>query len=164
MHQPEIDKEKLTAMIKKHQGRKWGLVYLLQEIQAEFGFIPPQSIEPMAAALNLFPSEIQGVITFYSGFSLEPKGKFVIKVCRGTACHVKGSRTVLRLMRKELDIDEGHTTPDYHFTLETAACLGACALAPTMMVNKSYFGKLSPPKVTTTLAAYGHGAPTEEPS
>ncbi len=162
MDQPEISKEKLTAIIKKHQHRKWGLIYLLQEIQEECGYIPPESIEPIAAALNLFASQVQGVITFYSGFSLEPKGKFVVKVCRGTACHVKGSRSILRLMRKELNIDEGQTTPDYRFTLETAACLGACALAPTMMVNKTYFGKLSPPKVSTTLTEYGRGSSEEE--
>jgi len=163
MDQPEISKAKLAAIIKKHQSRKWGLIYLLQEVQEECGYIPPESIEPIAAALNLFPSQVQGVITFYSGFSLEPKGKFVVKVCRGTACHVKGSRSILRLMRKELDIDEGQTTPDFRFTLETAACLGACALAPTMMVNKTYFGKLSPPKVSTTLTEYGRDSSEEEP-
>ncbi|MCJ7593921.1 MAG: NAD(P)H-dependent oxidoreductase subunit E, partial [Desulfobacterales bacterium] len=94
------------------------------------------------------------VITFYTGFSQEPKGKYVIRVCRGTACHVKGGRSILRLMKRELDLEEGETRSDYQFTLETVACLGACFLAPTMMVNQTYFGKLSPSKVTTITAQY----------
>jgi len=154
MNKPEIDWQKLAAIVEKHRGKKWGVIPLLQEVQENFGYIPPESVEPIAEAMHMFPSQIQGVITFYAGFSLEPKGKFVIRVCRGTACHVRGSRSIIRLMKKELNVDEGETTPDYRFTLETAACLGACALAPTMMVNKTYFGKLSPPKVTTTLAEF----------
>jgi NADH:ubiquinone oxidoreductase subunit E len=98
---------------------------------------------------------VQGVITFYAGFSLEPKGRYVVRVCRGTACHVKGGRSILRLLKKELGLDEGETDPEYRFTLETVACLGACFLAPAMMVNRTYFGKLSPTKVTTILAQYG---------
>ena len=93
---------------------------------------------------------------------MKAKGKYVIKVCRGTACHVKGSKSILGVMKKELHLNEGETTPDYRFTLETAACLGACALAPTMMVNKTYFGKLSPPKVSSTLAEYGKAEVKEE--
>jgi NADH:ubiquinone oxidoreductase subunit E len=105
--------------------------------------------------LNLFPSEVQGVITFYSGFSLKPKGKYVLKVCRGTACHVKGGQSLLRLMKGDLGLEDGETSEDYQFTLETAACLGACALAPTMMVNRTYFGKLSPVKVNSILTQHG---------
>ena len=85
---------------------------------------------------------------------MEPKGKYVLRVCRGTACHVKGSRSVLRLMQKELDLKEGETSSDYQFTLETVACLGACFLAPTMMINRDYFGKLSPIKVSSLLGEY----------
>ncbi len=102
----------------------------------------------------MYPAEVQGVITFYAGFALEPKGKYVLRVCRGTACHVKGSRSVLRLMQKELELKEGETSPDYQFTLETVACLGACFLAPTMMINRDYFGKLSPTKVSSLLGEY----------
>jgi NADH:ubiquinone oxidoreductase subunit E len=85
---------------------------------------------------------------------LKPKGKYVCRVCRGTACHVKGSRSILRLMKQELGLDEGETSPDYQFTLETVACLGACFLAPTMMINRDYFGKLSPTKMTSVLGEY----------
>ncbi|MGD8257473.1 MAG: NADH-quinone oxidoreductase subunit NuoE [Desulfobacterales bacterium] len=154
MKPPEIELGKLDAIIEQHQHEKWGLIPLLQDVQEEFGFIPPETIEPIAAALNLFPSQVQGVITFYSGFSLKPKGKYVCKVCRGTACHVKGGRSILKLMKQELDLKEGETSEDYQFTLETVACLGACFLAPTMMINHDYFGKLSPPKVTSVLGEY----------
>ena len=154
MKPPEIDLDKLNAIIDQHQHEKWGLIPLLQDVQEEFGFIPPETIEPIATALKLFPSEVQGVITFYSGFSLKPKGKYVCKVCRGTACHVKGGRSILRLMQKELGLEEGETDPEYRFTLETVACLGACFLAPTMMVNRTYFGKLNPTKLASVLAQY----------
>lgn len=155
MKPKEIDWSELTNIIGKHRNDQWGLIPLLQDVQEVFGYIPPDSIDPIAEALNIFPSQVQGVVTFYAGFSLEPKGKYVIRVCRGTACHVKGGRSILRLMKRELDLDEGETSPDYQFTLETVACLGACFLAPTMMVNRSYFGKLSPPKVNTIVAQYG---------
>lgn len=116
---------------------------------------PPESIEPIAEVLKIFPSQVQGVISFYSGLSLKPKGKNVIRLCRGTACHVKGARSVLRLMKRELGLEEGETSADYQFTLETVACLGACFLAPALMVNRNYFGKLSPTKVNTILGQYG---------
>jgi len=151
----EIDWGRLEAIIDKNRGEAWALIALLQDIQETFGYIPMKSIEPIAEALNLFPSQVQAVISFYAGFSLKPKGKYVLKLCRGTACHVKGGRSILRFMKKELGLNEGETSPDYQFTLETAACLGACALAPTMMVNRTYFGKISPPKVTNILAEYG---------
>jgi len=154
MKPKEIDREQLKAIIDRHRNETWGLIPLLQEIQETVGYIPPESIEPVAEALNLFPSQVQGVITFYAGFSLEPKGKYVVRVCRGTACHVKGGRSILRLMQKELGLEEGETDPEYRFTLETVACLGACFLAPTMMVNRTYFGKLNPTKVASVLAQY----------
>ena len=154
----KIDWEKIEGIIDKHRDQKWALIPLLQEIQEAFGYIPPESIEPAAEALNIYPSQVQGVITFYAGFSLEPKGKYVLKVCRGTACHVKGGRSVLRLIKKELELEEGMTTPDYQFTLETTACLGACALAPTMMVDRTYFGKLTPPKVSSIISEHDRGS------
>ena len=151
----EIDWGQLEAIIDKGRGETWALIPLLQDIQEAFGYIPEESIEPIAEALNLFASQVQGVISFYGGLSLKPKGKYVIRVCRGTACHVKGGRSILRLMKKEVGLNEGETSPDYRFTLETVACLGTCFLAPAMMVNSTYFGKLSPPKITTILTQYG---------
>ncbi len=156
--QRKVDWEKIEGIIDKYKDQKWALIPLLQEIQEAFGYVPPESIEPIAEALNVFPSQVQGVITFYAGFSLEPKGKYVLKVCRGTACHVRGGKSILRLIKKELELEEGMTTPDYQFTLETTACLGACALAPTMMVNRTYFGKLTPPKVSSILSEHARGS------
>jgi len=155
MEPQEIDWGHLQAIIEKHKGERWALIPLLQDIQETFGYIPEASIEHIAEALNLFASQVQGVTSFYAGLSLKPKGKYVIRVCRGTACHVKGGRGILRLMKKELGLNEGETSPDYAFTLETVACLGACFLAPTMMVDRTYYGRLSPPKVTTILKQYG---------
>ena len=155
MEPQKIDWCQLEEIIRKHAGKKWALIPLLQDVQDAFGYIPEESIEPIAEALNLFPSHVQGVISFYAGLSLKPKGKYVIRICRGTACHVKGGRAILRFMKKEVGLDEGETSPDYQFTLETVACLGACFLAPAMMVNRAYFGKLSPSKVTSILAEYG---------
>jgi NADH:ubiquinone oxidoreductase subunit E len=154
MEPKTIDWNKIGAVIDKHRWEKWALIPLLQEIQEVCGYIPPKSIVPVAEALHLSPAQVQGVITFYAGFTLKPKGKYVIRVCRGTACHVKGGRGILRLMKRELGLQEGETSPDYQFTLETVACLGACFLAPTMMVNRTYFGKLSPPKVASVLSQY----------
>ena len=154
MEGKEVDLGQLEALIREFRGKKWALIPLLQKVQETFGYVPPVAIEPIAEALDLFPSQVQGVVTFYAGFSLEPKGKYVVRVCRGTACHVRGGRSILRLMRKELGLEEGETSEDYRFTLETVACLGACFLAPTMMVNQTYFGRLSPAKVTSVLDQY----------
>ena len=155
MESKELDLRQLEVIFERHRDETWALIPLLQDVQETFGYIPPESVEPIAEALKIFPSQVQGVVSFYAGFSLQPKGKYVLRVCRGTACHVKGGRSVLRLIRRELGLNEGETSPDYQFTLETTACLGACALAPTMMVNRNYFGKLSPPKVTSVLTEHG---------
>ncbi|MBU1054875.1 MAG: NADH-quinone oxidoreductase subunit NuoE [Proteobacteria bacterium] len=154
--EPEpINWSSIADIIKKHQDEKWGLIPLLQEIQETVGYIPPEAVEPIAQALKLSPSHVQGVITFYSGLATEPKGKCVLKVCRGTACHVKGGKSVLNMIKKELNLEEGKTSQDYKFTLETVACLGACFLAPTLMANRDYYGKLSPKKITSILDQYG---------
>ncbi|MGD8881082.1 MAG: NADH-quinone oxidoreductase subunit NuoE [Desulfobacterales bacterium] len=154
MKPPEIDWDKIHEIIESHKGEKWGLIPLLQDIQEHIGYIPPESIEPIAEAMNMFPAQVQGVITFYAGFTLSPKGKYVLKVCRGTACHVKGSRSILRMMQNELNLEEGETSADYQFTLETVACLGACFMAPAMLVNRNYYGKLAPSRVSSILGQY----------
>jgi NADH:ubiquinone oxidoreductase subunit E len=154
MNSTDMDWEKFSAIIEKHRRKKWGLIPLLQKVQESFGYIPPDTIEAIAEALGLYPSQVQGVISFYAGFSTEPKGKCILKVCRGTACHVKGGKNILRIIQKDLDLKEGETSPDYQFTLETAACLGACFLAPAMMVDREYYGKLNPIKVNSVLGEY----------
>ncbi len=147
-------KEVLNKILDKNKGDKSALIPILQEIQEEFGYISSETIEPVAEALRLFPSQVQGVITFYAQFYTTPRGKNIIRVCRGTACHVKGGRSILRIAKNELGIDDGETTEDLKFSMETVACLGTCFLAPVMMVNRNYYGKLVPQKVSSVLKQY----------
>jgi len=147
--------ERLQKIIAAHQDQRWGLIPLLQKVQEELGYIPPPAMEAIAKALHLFPSQVQGVVSFYAQFSTEPRGKNIVRVCRGTACHVRGGRTILKVVKQNLGVDEGKTTEDLRFTLETVACLGTCFLAPVMMVNRSYFGKLVPPKVSSIIKQFG---------
>ena len=145
---------RVQKIIREYGRRKWGLIPLLQRVQEEIGYIPKEAVEPIAESLGLFPSQVQGVISFYSQFSTEPRGRNIIRVCRGTACHVRGGRTILKVVQQNLGIQEGKTTEDLKYTLETVACLGTCFLAPVMMVNRSYFGKLVPPKVQSIIRQY----------
>lgn len=154
MKTPEVDWRQVERIIDDHRDEKWGLIPLLQKVQEAFGYIPPATIPPIAESLGLPSSQVQGVISFYSGFSLQPKGRCILKVCRGTACHVKGGRSILRAMKSELHLEEGETSSDYQFTLETVACLGACFLAPAMLVNREYYGKLTPNKVNSILETH----------
>ena len=149
-----IDLAKVDEIIARYRGQKWALIPLLQDIQEEFGYIHPQFIPSVAEALSLFPSQVQGVITFYEQFHTMPRGKNIVRVCRGTACHVRGGKTILKLVKQNLGIGEGENTPDLEFTLETVPCLGTCFLAPVMMVNKDYFGNLTPPNVKSVLQGY----------
>lgn len=148
------DMKQVDEILSRYQDRKWPLIPLLQEVQDEIGYIPPEAIEPIARGTGLFPAQVQGVITFYEQFHTTPRGKNIVRVCRGTACHVRGGRTILKIVKQNLDVEEGETTPDMNFTLETVPCLGTCFLAPSMMVNKDYFGKLAPPKVRNILQQY----------
>lgn len=148
------DWKKVQEIIFQFRGQKWGLIPLLQKVQEELGYIPKEAVESIAEVLNLFPSQVQGVITFYSQFFTEPRGRNIVRVCRGTACHVRGGRTILKVVKQNLGIEEGKTTEDFKFTLETVACLGTCFLAPVMMVNRSYFGKLVPPRVQSIIRQY----------
>ncbi|MBI9076564.1 MAG: NADH-quinone oxidoreductase subunit NuoE [Desulfatibacillum sp.] len=154
MKPKEIDMVKLHAIIGEFKDVKWGLIPLLQAVQEEFGYVPPESIEPVSEAMNICPATVQGVVTFYAGFSLKPKGRYVLRVCRGTACHVKGGQSILSSVKKHLSLQEGETSEDFQFSLETVACLGACFVAPAMMVNRTYYGKLSPNKVNNVIEQY----------
>lgn len=139
---------RINEIIESCRSERWALIPLLQKIQNEIGYIPPEAILPIARAMSLFPSQVQGVISFYTQLYTEPQGKNMVRVCRGTACHVRGGKTILRLVKKELNIDEGETTPDYEYTLETVACIGVCALAPNMVIGNTNYGNMNPKKVT----------------
>jgi len=151
----KLDMARLIEIVESYRDQKWPLIPLLQEIQQEAGYIPPEIIGRIARATQLFPAEVQGVITFYEQFHTTPRGRNIVRVCRGTACHVRGGGTILKIVKQDLGIEEGESTSDMQFTLDTVPCLGTCFLAPVMMLNKDYFGKLAPPKVRSILQQYG---------
>jgi NADH:ubiquinone oxidoreductase subunit E len=143
----EVNLEQLEEIIAEYSQQKWPLIPLVQKIQNEFGYIPPQSIPILARALRLFPSQVQGVISFYEQLYTRPRGKNIVRVCRGTACHVRGGKTILKLVKQNLGIEEGETTPDMEYTLETVACIGVCALAPNIVISDRVFGHMNPKKI-----------------
>lgn len=143
----EVNLKQLKKIIAEYSQQRWPLIPLLQRIQNEFGYIPPQSIPILARALRLFPSQVQGVISFYEQLYTRPRGKKIVRVCRGTACHVRGGKTILKLVKKNLGIEEGETTPDMEYTLDTVACIGVCALAPNVVIGDRVFGHMNPKKI-----------------
>jgi NADH:ubiquinone oxidoreductase subunit E len=143
----EIDLDQLEKIIDEYSSQKWPLIPLVQKIQNEFGYIPPPSIPILARALKLFPSQVQGVISFYEQLYTRPRGKKIVRVCRGTACHVRGGKTILKLVKQNLGIEEGETTSDMEYTLETVACIGVCALAPNIVVGDRVYGNMNPKKI-----------------
>ena len=147
----EVDLARINAIAFEYSQQKWVLIPLLQKIQSELGYIPPQSIPLIARSLGLFPSQVQGVISFYAQLYTQPRGRKVVRVCRGTACHVRGGKTILKLVKQHLDLDEGETSPDLEYTLETVACIGVCALAPNIVVADHVHGHMNPKKVEQLL-------------
>jgi NADH:ubiquinone oxidoreductase subunit E len=147
--------EQIDSIIAAYRGQRWGLIPLLHDIQRAWGYIPPEVIPRVARALGLFPSQVQGVISFYALFYTEPRGRNVVRVCRGTACHVRGGKTILKLVKRQLGIEDGETTPDFEYTLETVACIGCCALAPNIVVNNNVHGQMNPKKVASIVGRYG---------
>ena len=151
MHKEEIAREadlaQVNELVAEYSQQKWALIPLLQKVQNEFGYILLESIPIIARALGLFPSQVQGVISFYTQLYTQPRGRKVVRVCRGTACHVRGGKTILKLVKQQLDLDEGETSPDLEYTLETVACIGVCALAPNIVVAEHVHGHMNPKKV-----------------
>ena len=139
--------KRIDSFIVSYREQRWGLISLLHEIQEVVGYIPPEAIPRIARGLGLFPSQVQGVLTFYAQFYTVPRGKNIVRVCRGTACHVRGGKTILKLVKQHLGIEEGETTHDMEHTLETVACIGVCALAPNIVINKDTHGHMNPKKV-----------------
>lgn len=128
------------------------LIGVLQDIQEAYHYLPEELLTYVAIALRMKPATVFGVATFYAQFSLEPKGKYVVKVCDGTACHVKNSEAIHRAIRKKLKLaDNKYTTPDRMFTVEVVRCLGACSIAPVMVINEQVHPKLTPEAATVIL-------------
>ncbi len=139
--------KRIDSIIADYREQRWGLIPLLHKLQEVTGYIPPEAIPRIAGGLGLFPSQVQGVISFYTQFYTAPRGRNTVRVCRGTACHVRGGKTILKLVKQQLGIEEGETTPDYQYSLETVACIGVCALAPNLVVNRDTYGHMNPKKV-----------------
>jgi len=145
-------KEQLDQILPQYNGESGDLIPILQEAQERFGYVPGEVMQGIAKFLRLPETTVYGVATFYAQFKLTPTGKKIVKVCRGTACHVRGGARILREVEKQLGIKPGETTDDLEYSLETIACFGSCALAPVMVVDKNVHGRMTTTKVGQILS------------
>ena len=143
--------EKLDDIFVNHHGDKGELISILQEAQEKFGYLSPEVMGEIADFLGLSASTVYSVASFYAQFKFEPTGRRMVKVCRGTACHVRGGAQILREVERILGIKPGETTDDFEYSLETTACFGSCALAPVMVVDKNVYGRMTKAKVAQVL-------------
>jgi len=138
----EVDLTLIHPIIEKYRGKLGGLITLLQEVQAVYTYLPKSSLVLIDKELNIPVSELYAVATFYAQFKLIPSGKYSIKVCKGTACHVQNANVVYNAVSEHLAVKEGETTADGLYTLESVSCLGCCSLAPAIMIGEETYGKL----------------------
>lgn len=145
---------RFTEILEQYKGKDGVLIPVLQKAQEIKGYLPEETIRAIADYFNKPYSEVYGVATFYAQFRLKPSGENIIRVCAGTACHVRGGKKILDKVCSELNVAPGETSADGKFSLEPVACLGACGLAPVMMINDTTYGRLTPEKITEILAKY----------
>ena len=145
---------KLDAIIQKHRGRPGALIPVLEEAQVVLEYLPVSIQKRVAEGLNLPLAQVFGVVTFYSFFTMKPKGRHTVRVCLGTACYVRGGKTLVENISREWKVKEGDTTPDRRFTLETVRCLGACGLGPVIVVDENVHGRVKPSKTKSILDLY----------
>ena len=148
------DLSRVDAIVKNYNDTKTPLIYILKDVQKEYGHLPEEVLTRVAMKTNIPLSEVYGVATFYSLFTITPKGKHMVRCCNTAPCHVNGSKEVLNKIKEYLGIEIGETTPDQKFTLEFTSCLGLCAVAPIMMVNDEVYGNLTPEKAVAILKDY----------
>ncbi len=127
------------------------LIGVLQEVQEAFGYLPPAALKDISRRMRIPLARVYGVVSFYTQFYTEPRGRHTIRCCRGTACYVRGGKKVIQTVQNRLGIEDGETTEDMMFSFETVACLGACALSPVMVVDSTYYGKITPRRVEEVL-------------
>jgi len=144
-------KEELDDVFSRYSGDKSELIPILQETQERLRYLPAEAMQEISRFLRIPESAIFGVSTFYAQFKLTPLGKKIVKVCRGTACHVRGGAKIMEEIEKELGIKAGETTEDLEYTLESIACFGSCALAPVMVIDKTVYGRMTPAKAKSIL-------------
>ena len=146
--------KELEKILSKYTNDKSNLIQILNEVQEKFGYVPTIAQEEIAKYLGIEVAEVYGVVTFYSRFTLKPKGKYAISVCMGTACFVKGGEQILERVKQKLGIEEGQTTEDGKFSIDATRCIGACGLAPVFTVNEEVYGKATPQKVDEVIKEY----------
>ncbi|MHB1404243.1 MAG: NADH-quinone oxidoreductase subunit NuoE [Desulfitobacteriaceae bacterium] len=156
VHEDLVDPKqvKLEELLDRYKTQKGALIPVLQQAQDIYGYLPADVLKQISKALRLPLAKVYGVVTFYAQFRLHPMGRNVVRVCLGTACHVRGGGKVMETIGKELKIEDGGTTEDGRYTLEIVACIGACGLAPVFSVNNVVHGKMTPEKVAGILAKY----------
>lgn len=149
-----IDLDRVESIIDSYDCDIELLTSILQDIQAEYNYLPPEALESVSKKMEIPMIQVYRVATFFKAFYLEPRGKNIIHVCTGTACHVRNAATIINKIEQDLDLKPGETSEDMNFTLETVNCLGACALGPVMVVNEDYHGHLDSTKVDKILKNY----------
>ncbi len=154
--------ERVEDVLAKYEHNESQIISILQEVQVLHNYLPEEVLKYVAERLNLPLARVYSIATFYKTFSLEPRGKHLIRVCLGTACHVRGGPRILETAERILGIKADETTPDYKFTLESVNCLGCCALGPVMVVDDEYYGKLPPANVKKILRQYGYSNSNKE--
>lgn len=148
------DKQKVAAILDKYQRDRGLLVSILQDVQSEFFYLPEDAIEEVSRGLGVPLTQAYSVATFFKTFSLKPRGRHLINVCLGTACHVRGAVRILDKLERDLNVKPGETTEDQRFSLETVNCVGACALGPILIVDGKYHGQMTIDKVNSALKEY----------
>ncbi len=150
----EVDLTAANQVIDKYLEMHGALMPVLQEIQEVYGYVPEPCVHLVAERLNVYSSQIYGVLTFYAQFHLEPRGKYIVRVCMGTACHVKGAGRIGDTLKDRLGIGHAETTEDLKFTAEYVACIGACGMAPVIMVNDGTYGSMTVNKMNEVIDKY----------
>ena len=150
---PEVksDYDVVVSITDKYDGNHDNLISILHDIQSEYHYLPESALRIVARELDLPLMQVYSVATFFKAFSLKPQGKHLVNVCLGTACHVRGTQSVLEEIKRQLGIDNGETTGDMQYTLQTVNCLGACALGPVVVIDGKYYGQMTPGKVKKIL-------------
>jgi len=154
MKSKEIDMSALSKILSNYKGQEGVLLPVLQEVQAEFGRVPPEAIDGIAEALRVFPSQVHGVLTFYSFLSIKPLGRNVIRICKSLPCFLKNCQIIIESVEREIGIKPGETTPDGKFSFELTNCIGACDKAPAMMINHDVYGDLTAGEISQILGEY----------
>lgn len=157
MKENNIDLAFIRGILREYEGDDHSLIEILQRAQEHYGYLPEDVIYEVSRVKGIPPAKILGVATFYTQFRLTPVGKYLIMLCKGTACHVNGADGIEKAVEEELGVKDGETTGDGLFTLKTVACLGCCSLSPVMMINEETYGSLTPDKAKEILRGYKEG-------